>query len=269
MGAHHRAPSFHEPRQPVRTGAAGLRIATDGSDLPPREQYRNPIARSYAEQGYVKYAEVLEAGYGCSACHITHGLNRIPKDHELDLARFEKVAIAGRVARFVTELAAEATIGASTQIDVLLSQRLAERITTRNMIDPLDPITTRQVARLISSDPVASRSYQQLQQQGTEVILDFGLGPARLMGVANQMDNTVVVYARNHGTAKDVVSTIVHESSHIHRAARGARNTQLDEVRARSREFLYYHGRRPTLPERKNIWHEVEELFEYSDLPRR
>jgi hypothetical protein len=160
-------------------------------------------------------------------------------------------------------------LAGAKQIDVLISQRLVERITTRNVIDPLDPITARRVARRILSDPVALRSYQQLRLHETEVILDFGLGPARLMGKADVYRNLVTVYVRNHASPDDVVSTIVHESSHMHRFYRGSLRTQLDEVRARSREFLYREGRRPTAAERRTIWWEVEDRPDYSDLPKR
>jgi hypothetical protein len=59
--------------------------------------------------------------------------------------------------------------------------------------------------------------------------------------------------------------TVVHEASHIRRAFRGARTTQLDEVRAFSREFLYQNGRRPTLDERAAIWEQVRR--DYPHLP--
>jgi hypothetical protein len=248
---------------------ARLRISTTDAALPPRERYENAVARHYAELGYVDFAELLEAGYGCSACHITHGLNRIPTDEELDLERFESVAIVGRVARAVAEIGSEAVMGASAQIERVLARTLAEKITVRNMVDPVDPFTARKISELLLENPVAYRSYRQLQAQGTEVTLDFGLGPSRTMGHSHAPTNTVTIFVRNHVSAKDAVTTIVHEASHIHRFYRRSRGSLLDEVRARSREFLYLHGRRPGLAERKAIWEEVREIPAYEHLPER
>jgi hypothetical protein len=269
LGAHHRDPAFATETPEIRTGMAGLRIARNDAPLPPRDRYENAVARHYAELGYVDYAELLEAGYGCSGCHVTHRLNRIPTDAELDLTQFERVAIGSRIARAAVEIGAEAVIGASAQIEGVLARTVAEKITVRNMVDPVDPLTARKVAEVLLSDPVAYRSYRQLQMHGTEVRLDFGLGPARTMGSTRARENLVVVFVRNHGSPQEVVSTIVHEASHVHRFFRGSRFTVLDEVRARSREFLYQHGRRPTGAERRATWEEVRDISEYDGLPER
>lgn len=269
MGSHHRDADFSTATLAIRSGMAKLRISTTEAALPPRDRYENAVARHYAELGYIDFAELLEAGYGCSACHVTHRLNRIPTDEELDLERFESVAIIGRFARAVAEIGSEAVMGASAQIEKVLARELAEKITVRNMVDPVDPITARKISELLLSDPVAYRSYRQLQEHGTEVVLDFGLGPSRTMGRAHAPTNTIQIFVRNHGSAKDAVSTIVHEASHIHRSFRGSRSTLLDEVRARSREFLYQNGRRPDLAERRAIWDEVRETPEYDGLPER
>jgi hypothetical protein len=196
-------------------------------------------------------------------------LNRIPTDEELDLERFESVAIVGRFARAIAEIGSEAVMGASAQIEKVLARELAEKITVRNMVDPVDPLTARKISELLMTDPVAYRSYRQLQENGTELVLDFGLGPSRTMGQTYAPTNTIKVFVRNHGSAQEAVSTIVHEASHMHRSFRGSQSTLLDEVRARSREFLYQHGRRPDLAERRAIWEEVREIPEYDGLRER
>jgi hypothetical protein len=130
-------------------------------------------------------------------------------------------------------------------------------------------IDLRRIAPLIAADPIAFRSFRQLERHQTELVLDLGLGPSRLMGKADVTRNIVTIFVRNHRSAEEIVSTIVHESSHIHRHFRGSPHTRLDEVRARCRAFLYEEGRRPTRAERLEIWREVDELVEYADLPGR
>lgn len=246
---------------------AGLRIQPDGAELPPGAHYANAIARDYAARGYVEFAELLEAGYACSACHLTRPLNRVPRDEELDLERFEAIAITWRIARMAAEIGSDALIGASAQIETVLARRIAERIDVKNAFDPAAPLTVRRVEALLESNPVARTARAQLEQHGTEVILDFGLGPSRLMGVADVERNLIRVFVRNHASPEDVAATIVHESSHMHRYFRGSDRTLLDEVRARSREFLFREGRRPSGAERRALWREVRDLPEYDGLP--
>lgn len=106
-----------------------------------------------------------------------------------------------------------------------------------------------------------------MQQQGTLVVLDFGPPhPSGTMGMMHRPTNLVEIYVQRHRSPKEVASTIVHESSYVHRFSRGARATQLDEVQARAREFLFQHGRRPWLAERRAIWDEVMSMPDYSDL---
>jgi hypothetical protein len=130
-------------------------------------------------------------------------------------------------------------------------------------------IDARAIARSIAADPIADRSFAQLERHGTKVVLELGLGPSRLLGKADVCRNVVTIFVRNHRSAHEIVSTLVHESSHIHRHFRGSPPSRLDEVRARCRAFLYEAGRRPTRSERLAIWQEVDELVEYADLPRR
>ncbi len=159
--------------------------------------------------------------------------------------------------------------GSADPLEVRVSQERAASIEARNAIDPLDPIAARRIARLVGANPVAWRSLRQVRALGTSVVLDFGLGPCRLLGMADVVANRIKVFVRNHRSVAAVVATLVHESSHVLRHHRGDRSTQLDEVRARSRAFLYREGRRPSRVERRAIWLEVQALAEYADLPVR
>lgn len=249
---------------------ARLRIPTRrDQDLPPRPHYNNAIARHYADLGYVEFAELVEAGHGCAACHLTHRTNGIPTDDELDLERYEAVSLVGRFARALAEVGADGIIGASWQIEAALAKHSIQKIVLVSATEEADPLVARALAHEIVSNPVAYRSYQQLQKQGTIVELHFGPAPARTMGEAHPPYNVVQIYVRNHANVKELASTLVHESSHIHRAARGNVTSLLDEVRARSREVLYRTGRRPTGAERRAIWRQVEGMAEYDGLPVR
>jgi hypothetical protein len=174
-----------------------------------------------------------------------------------------------KVERAAPALRAVAPIPKPSTPSVDRFERIASQIAIRNPLDPLDALLAGRVAKLISQSWTAAHAVAQVQKLGAELILDFGLGPAGLMGLANCARNSIRVFVRNHRSPAEVVSTLVHESSHLWRAARGARHSQLDEVRARSREFLHQHGRRPTLAERREIWREVEDFPSYADLPRR
>lgn len=256
---HHAPPLDPEPRPRLR----------EVPDVPPPEplEFDNQIAENYAVDGYVAFATLIEAGYTCSACHLTHELNRVPRDDELDLARFERVASTMRGARVAVEIFTAGYMGAVSSFEARFAH-VSAKITVRGAADPLDPILMKQVGEEIASNPVARRAYRQLQAQGTEVVLDFGevaVG-ATEQGLAFRRKNRIVVFMRLHRSAKEAVATLVHESSHMHRHFRGGLSSQVDEVRAFAREFLYNEGRRPTLAERRDIWRRV--LADYADLPR-
>jgi hypothetical protein len=134
----------------------------------------------------------------------------------------------------------------------------AARIGVINMQGELDPFIARQVGTEISKSPVASRAYLQMQKFGTEVKLDFGNAPKGTFGQFEPNYNKATVFMRNNGTAKEAVSTIVHESSHAKRFFRRiAQNTRYEEYRAFRREFLFEYGKRPTFSERKVIWADI------------
>lgn len=254
-GHHGQAPRARQEEAEI--SALGLRPEATDQPLPPRDRYENLIAQAYADQGHVKFAEFVEAGHVCAACHLTRPLNRIPKDGELDLERYSTVASLARVARVTTEIVTSGYVSAVSAMEVRVASQ-SFRITARALTEPLDQITLRKVGEELASNPIARRAYQQLQRQGTNVVFDFGPPPLDAdMAIAMPRANLVVIYVRRHESVKDVVASLVHESSHIHRGFRGNVITRLDEVRAFSRQFLYENGHRPRLADRAEIWKHV------------
>lgn len=260
-GHHGQSPPVR-PAEP-EPSALGLRPDPPDGPLPARDHYENLIAQNYADQGYVKFAEVLEAGQVCAGCHLTRLTNGVPTDEQLDLERYATVASLARVLRVTTEIVATGYMSAVSAMEVRVASQ-SFRITARNLSDGLDEITLRRIGEEIARDPVASRAYRQMQDQGTEVVFEFGRPPPGLDGEALRFENRIIVYVQNHRSAMEAVRTMVHETSHIHRMYRGNIVNQLDEVRAFSREFVYERGRRPTLQEREAIWARVRR--DYADL---
>src|SRR5688572_3996942 len=54
------------------------------------------------------------------------------------------------------------------------------RTGVRNTISSLEAITAERVARMLREDSIARRCCRQLERHGTELVLDFGLGPSRV-----------------------------------------------------------------------------------------
>jgi RHS repeat-associated protein len=91
---------------PGRMTVTGVRDpTTPGRALAPRQYYSNAVAAAAAAAGYTEWAELVEAGHGCAACHVTHNINRIPTNEELDLGRYNDVARGMYVARATLEFA--------------------------------------------------------------------------------------------------------------------------------------------------------------------
>jgi RHS repeat-associated protein len=113
-------PAVHSDHtSPGRFRVSGIRTPDSDTTLTPRAHYSNPIAAEAAAHGYVHWAELVEAGHGCSACHVTHNINRIPTDTELDLNQYNTVVYSVYTARAVLEFGlavgqARATWGAPT-----------------------------------------------------------------------------------------------------------------------------------------------------------
>jgi hypothetical protein len=78
-------------------------VPASGQQLAPRGHYENGVAAFYAAQGYTHWAELVEAGHACAACHVTHNIGHIPTNQELDLGRYNTVANTMFVSRAVLE----------------------------------------------------------------------------------------------------------------------------------------------------------------------
>jgi hypothetical protein len=145
----------------------------------------------------------------------------------------------------------------------------AAKIRSLNSNGDVDKFNLHNFGQQVASDPVASRSYSRLQDQGTDVILDFGEEGSYLLGEAFPNRNEVNIYVKNNRSTREAISTMVHESSHIDRHLRGIpQNTRYEEYVAFRREFLFQQGRRPTLQERSGIWETVNELYSYLQVGR-
>jgi RHS repeat-associated protein len=116
-------------------------IRTTGLDRP-RRNYLNPIALDYvgrgivSGKGYIKFAELIEAGQVCAACHITHTLGHIPTDAELDLERYRLVALGMSAAR-------EAILGVISVGGRLSSAPSAEVTNAPKLSPPDDSVVVR------------------------------------------------------------------------------------------------------------------------------
>ncbi|MGW0628481.1 SpvB/TcaC N-terminal domain-containing protein [Streptomyces sp. NPDC002758] len=90
---------------PGEDSSAGPRWHANG----PRQFYRNPVAMERAMRGYLQTgrldytndADIWEAGHGCAACHVEHLTNGAPTNSQLDLDRYNRVALLTKVARDV------------------------------------------------------------------------------------------------------------------------------------------------------------------------
>jgi len=91
------------PTSEGRFRVSGIRTPDPDTTLTPRAKYLNPVAAEAAANGFVHWAELVEAGHGCSACHVTHNLGRIPTDAEFDLNRYNTVAYSMYTARAFLE----------------------------------------------------------------------------------------------------------------------------------------------------------------------
>lgn len=252
-------PSRSSPR-PTATDW-GLRTPKREEALAPRDVYQNAIARDYAERGHAKFAELVELGHGCAACHLTRETNGVPTDRQIDLDRYARVTAALRGARTAVELFQTAFMGALGALSAG-GAGVAHRIRVQGYgTTARDAITLREMGEQIAANPVARRAYAQVQRQGTEVIFDFESRPDALLGRADWLKNRIVVYVAKHPNAKSAVGTLVHETCHIQRFSRGHVNDLYDEFRAHAREFVYEHGRRPNAVDRPILWRYVRQHY--------
>jgi RHS repeat-associated protein len=77
----------------IRVPATGELLATPGQYyIASHQRYMNPMAEDYASAGYVHFAELLEAGHVCAACHLIWLMGHVPADEEFNLRRYDKVS---------------------------------------------------------------------------------------------------------------------------------------------------------------------------------
>lgn len=159
----------------------------------------------------------------------------------------------------------------SLNLTVPLRNGTAAKIGIINAQTELDPLIAGQFGNIVSENSVATKAYSQIQKQGTEIKLDFGTPPeSSILGQHIRFKNKIEIYMQNNGTAKEAVSTLVHETSHG-RSIQLKRSfaTKFDEFRAFTREELFRNsGKRPSLERRKIIWEEIQKIYEDSPLEK-
>jgi hypothetical protein len=136
----------------------------------------------------------------------------------------------------------------------------------------VDRFQLRDFGSGILKDPISTSSYNHLNKHGVNLNFDTIHRPVdplsgnTIAGEAFPKLGEVSIYRGNNPTTREAISTMVHESSHIDRHMRGIpQNTRYEEYRAFTRQFLYDEGRKPTLSERKEIWEDINDL--YQNLP--
>ena len=137
------------------------------------------------------------------------------------------------------------------------------------------PYTVEDVGNDITSNPVASKAYQRINDQGYDVRINYDR-PDRpnTTGETSYREKNVDIYQMNNINTESAVGTMVHESIHIEYRyqKRIPYNSQYEEYRAFMREKLYYRSKnpnlssRPTLQQRQAIWKQIKRL--YPNLPQ-
>ncbi len=122
----------------------------------------------------------------------------------------------------------------------------------------------------IINNPLVTNIYQRINRHGGQILIDHNL-PAnpRLLGEYSPLTNNISIYEAHNLNVKEVISTLVHESTHLDfRLGRGIKhNSQYEEYRAFCRQYLYEYGTRPTLEERRKIWEFIKIEPDYQKLP--
>ena len=141
------------------------------------------------------------------------------------------------------------------------------KIRLDDSLSEADRIFAKASGRTIAENPVASRSYARLQEQGTDVVYindpDFGSS-----GLWDPHRNSVTINLAENLSPAEITSTLIHESSHQTRFFRGfTTQTQYEEYLSFRREALFNLKRRPTLIERQGIWDAIGRTPAYQGLP--
>ena len=119
--------------------------------------------------------------------------------------------------------------------------------------------TARELGEAIVANPEAYRFYQKLQEMGFDLkIVNKADGNAGLTIADANNKLTVVINRYYNKNVDEALKTLAHESKHVdlYRTTGnvfGLRGVRKGECAARSREFFFEHGRRPTAAERADI----------------
>jgi len=156
-------------------------------------------------------------------------------------------AVVKDVAKSLTEDAAKAVTGSAAKITTVQGAQ--------------GSFTATEFANGIANNPIASRAYGTLQQQGVD--LSLYRSADNLVGSAG--NGLVNINLEYNTTVNDALSTLIHEAKHIDLEANtgnlyGLRGIASGEYSARSLEFFFQNGRRPNALERQAIQQEISSL---------
>lgn len=115
----------------------------------------------------------------------------------------------------------------------------------------------------VANDPIASRAYKILQEQGIDV--RFYTSEDSLAGSFDSGSGVVNINLQYNSTVDDALSTLIHEAKHVDLEANtgnayGLRGASSGEYSARALEFFYQNARRPTAAERAAIQQQIQDL---------
>ncbi|NJL53583.1 MAG: hypothetical protein HC930_18010 [Hydrococcus sp. SU_1_0] len=116
----------------------------------------------------------------------------------------------------------------------------------------------------ITENSLALKAYHRIIDQGVNVFLESNpLDFSMTMGQFDPIEYEVIIYESNNLNAEEVISTMIHESTHVDfRIKKGIKpNSKYEEYKAACRSFLYDQKRRPSFHERRQIWDDVYELY--------
>lgn len=127
-----------------------------------------------------------------------------------------------------------------------------------------------EISSAILKNPLATNIYQRINRHGGQILIDHNPPRnSRLLGEYSPLTNKIHIFEANNLNVKEVLSTLVHESTHIDfRLGKGIKhNSQYEEYRAFCRQYLYEYNTRPSLTERRKIWEFIKIEPDYQKLP--
>jgi hypothetical protein len=146
--------------------------------------------------------------------------------------------------------------------------KIAKQFTLSGATNAYQHSLVQEISRVIEKNPVAAAAMRQIREAGAPIVLDFTPNPP-LDGTLGRTtkyldprnpgeppDVRIFVYAKEHFTASDIVSTIAHEAKHV-RVSKLLEQSLYEEYFAALREFLFANLKRPTQAQRVEIWDKV------------